>query len=177
MFSFSLSYLCPLKVEKQVIPPPPIPLWWRHTMGCLSPALWKEWKLSKSQQVLNRLTFLASAFEVKMVTREKNIFGYKPKKRTFFLVLALLFSWCWFLIESSLAPLINHIWKWNHFSKFFSSPHPWFQRRWRFLRFISSSLRCIFLAFFVLVEFPLLIKHRQESFLESWDTQSCILFC
>lgn len=39
------------------------------------------------------LTFLASAFEVKMVTREKNIFGSKPKKRTFLLILALLSSW------------------------------------------------------------------------------------
>ena len=37
------------------------------------------------------LTFLASAFEVKMVTREKNIFSSKPKKRTFLSVLALLF--------------------------------------------------------------------------------------
>lgn len=55
-----------------------------------------------------------SASEVKTVTREKNIFSSKPKKRTFLLVLAHACSQCWSLPESSSVPLINRICKWNH---------------------------------------------------------------
>lgn len=48
----------------------------------------KKWK-PRAREVLSGLAFLASAFEVKMVTREKNFFSAKPKKRTFLLVLTL----------------------------------------------------------------------------------------
>lgn len=64
------------------------------------------WRAREAQSVL---TFLASASEVKTVTREKNIFSSKPKKRTFLLVSAHSNSWCCSLSASSSAPLIDHI--------------------------------------------------------------------
>lgn len=126
VLSLSLSCLCPRKVKNK---------WYLFFFSSLLAEAYNGLPFPFSVERMETeyaasgapygLTFLASAFEVKMVTREKNIFGSKPKKRTFLSVLALFFSWCWFLSESSSVPLIHHIWRWNHLCKFFSSPHPW----------------------------------------------------
>lgn len=83
-----LWVICVLwKLRNSVFSSSPYPCWRGHTMDCLSPSLWKEWAW-RARAALSGLTFLASASEVKTITREKNIFSSKPKKRTFFLVLA-----------------------------------------------------------------------------------------
>lgn len=94
-----------------------------HTMDRLSSSLWKEWN-RRAREAQSVLTFLASASEVKTVTREKNIFSSKPKKRTFLLVLAHSSSQCWPLSELPSVPSIGHICTWNHFCELFLPPRP-----------------------------------------------------
>lgn len=61
------------------------------TQWAAFPLLWgKNGNLARSQGYSIRIDILASAFEVKMVTRDKNIFASNPKKRTFLFVFGTL---------------------------------------------------------------------------------------